>query len=203
MIRSLTALLLLLTMSPALLAQTVYRWVDDRGEVHYGHAVPPEHAHRGYDLLRRDGSVRDRVEPALTPEERAQRAARLALEAQTEAERRNQESRDRLLLAAYRSEQDIIDSMELQVQGLNGQRSAIQTSLQRTLDRFATQVGRAAEASREGREVPDTLRSSIEETRDEMNRLRQEMAKIDTVEDELRERYASELDRFRELMGRR
>jgi chromosome segregation ATPase len=182
-------------------AQTVYRWVDAQGEVHYGHAVPPEHAHRGYERLRRDGSVRESVDRALTAEERAERTALLAAEAEAEATLRNQESRDRLLLAAYNSEQDITTSMDMQISGLNSQRSHLEMALQQSASDFERLVARAAQLTRDGQTVPAQLTSSIQETRSEMQLNRQALDELDDREEAIRNHFASELERYRQLTG--
>jgi hypothetical protein len=199
MMSRLCLILFLVLSSGLVMAQHVYRWVDDKGEVHYGHAVPPEHAHRGYDRLGRDGTVRERFSPALTPEERAQRAARLALEAEAEAEQRSQESRDRLLLAAYRSEDDIMASMAQQLTGLESQRVQLQNALNEEVRRFEGQVARAAQQSRDGFEVPEQLTRSIQESRSETQRLRRALAELDQQEEAIRRQFEAEAERFREL----
>ena len=201
----LVCLLFAAVMAGSAMAQTVYRWVDENGEVHYSHAVPPEHAHRGYDRLRRDGSVRERVAPAMSPEERAERAERLAREAEQEAEQRTRESRDRMLLTSYRSEEDIVSTMEAQIAGIHARRAEIQGELGRVSGRFETLIGQAAEESREGRDVPNQLRQNIQISRERMADLRNRLDELDDEEEGLRNHYATELERFRELTnsGRR
>jgi chromosome segregation ATPase len=196
-----TCLLLATIVTSAAMAQTVYRWVDENGEVHYGHAVPAEHAHRGYDRLRRDGTVRERVAPAMSPEERAERAERLAREAEMEAEQRSQESRDRMLLASYRSEEDIINTMEIQIARVDAQRDNVNADLDRVTQRFETLIGQAAEETREGRIVPEQLRQNIQASRDRMAELRDRLDELDDEEEGLRNNYAAQLERFRELTG--
>jgi hypothetical protein len=203
MLKRLSLLLLLLLGAQAALAQHVYRWTDDRGEVHYGHSVPPEHAHRGYDRLGRDGTVRESVAPALTPEERAARAARLALEAQAEAEQRSQETRDRMLLAAYRSVDDIDAAMGVQLAALNAQRQRLNEALEQEVRRFEAQIARAAQQSRDGHEVSEQLTQSINVSRVETQRLRLRLAELDQEEDDIRQRFEQEAERFRELTSYR
>lgn len=198
-----TCLLLATIVTSAAMAQTVYRWVDENGEVHYGHAVPAEHAHRGYDRLRRDGTVRERVAPAMSPEERAERAERLAREAEMEAEQRSQESRDRMLLASYRTEEDIINTMEVQIARVDAQRDDVNSDLDRVTQRFETLIGQAAEETREGRIVPEQLRQNIQASRDRMAELRDRLDELDDEEEGLRNDYAAQLERFRELTGAR
>ncbi len=200
MLRILTiAVTMLLTTSA--MAQTVYRWVDDRGEIHYGHAVPPEYAQRGFDRMGPDGQVRERIAPALTPEERAARDVRMALDAERQAEQRSQDTRDRLLLASYSSEEDISNALNVQLTALNSQRGAIRASLRQASSRFENLVGRAAQLTREGQIVPSALNDSIDETRQDMRRLREALADIDEREAIIRQRFGDELVRFIQLTG--
>lgn len=181
------------------LAQTVYRWVDDDGEVHYGHSVPPEYADQGYDVLRRDGTVRERIEPALTPEQVAERRERQRRRKEEESRQRDQETRDRLLQATYRSEDDLKSAMETQIAALNGQRASIGTAIDQVERRFEHLIERAADHSRNGGRVPTTLEESISKVRAELRRLRTDLAALDEREAQLREQFQADLKRYREL----
>lgn len=199
--RRLMLILLLMSASAGLMAQTVFRWVDENGEIHYGHAVPPEHAHRGYDRLRPDGTVAESIARTLTPEERAEIEREEARQAEAEAEQRSQDSRDRLLLASYDSEQDIRDQLASQLTTLNHQRQSINEALSRTSARFESLITRAAQFTRQGESVPAPLNRSIEETRAESRRLRDALDVLDDREAGLRQKYGDELERFRQLTG--
>ncbi|MEE4330391.1 MAG: DUF4124 domain-containing protein [Wenzhouxiangella sp.] len=199
--RRLLLILLLMSASTGLMAQTVFRWVDENGEVHYGHAVPPEHTHRGYDRLRPDGTVAERIARTLTPEERAEIEREEARQAEAEAEQRSQDSRDRLLLASYDSEQDIRDQLDAQLRTLDTQRQSINQALGRVSERFESLITRAAQFSREGESVPPPLSQSIEATRRESRRLRDSLDELARREATLRQRYTAEMERFRQLTG--
>src|SRR5690625_4312597 len=64
---TLTIALTMILLASTAQAQSVYRWVDDNGEIHYGDSVPTEYKDYGYVRLGPDGTVRERVEPALSP----------------------------------------------------------------------------------------------------------------------------------------
>lgn len=192
-------ILILLLGSSLATAQHVYRWVDESGETHYGHSVPPEHAHRGYERLGRDGTVRQRFAPALTPEERAERAERMALEAQLEAEQRSQETRDRMLLSSYGTVEDIETTMNMQLASLSAQRVHLDSGLAEQVRRFETQIARAAQYNRDGQPVPERLTASINDSQREARRLRQALADLDKREEAIRRQFEAEAERFREL----
>lgn len=203
MLRFLLLLIILLfaAATTAHAQSSVYRWVDDEGEVHYGQSVPPEFKDYGYVRLGPDGTVRERVEPALSPEEIAERRRRRAEEAEREAEQRSEETRDRMLLATYSSEADLKQALEMQIAGINSQRTSTRMALDLIETRFEKLVSRAARRDREGEGVPEQLSESIRETRRELRRLRADLERLDEREAKTRERFMADLQRYRELTG--
>jgi len=180
-------------------AQDVYRWVDEDGEVHHGNSVPPEYRNYGWERIGPNGVVIERIERALTPEEREAMRAEQRREAELEAARQRQETRDRMLLNAYRSEQDLLDEMEQQVASLDTQRATIQASLELATARFESMVRRAAQVVRDGGNVSPDLSGNIEEARQEIASLREDLAGMAERELEIRERFTVELERYRQL----
>ncbi|MEN1727202.1 MAG: DUF4124 domain-containing protein [Pseudomonadota bacterium] len=201
MLKRLT-IILLLTLIPGLVwGQYVYRWVDENGEVHHGNSVPPEYRDYGWERIGPNGVVLERRERALTPEEREVVLAERRRQAEIEAERRNQETRDRLLLTAYRTEQDLLDAMELQVASVDSRRATMQTSLDLANERFEALVRRAAQVVRDGGNVNAQLNQNIEQARGEIADLRASMSGLAQEEREIREHFMAELERYRELTG--
>lgn len=194
---------LVLLLSAGLMAQSVYRWTDRDGQVHYGHAVPPEYRTQGYERLAPDGRVIERVAPAMTPEERAEQAARLALQAELQAEQDTQAARDRLLLAAYRSERDLLDSMEARMLAMDRQRETLETSHRHALQRFEDLIGRAAALSRNAQPIPESLHEAISATQAEIRRIRDSLEDMSLRRQEMAHQYESDLERYRALVAQR
>ncbi len=194
--------MMLFTATAMASAQTVYRWIDDNGEVHYGHSIPPEQARRGYEILGRDGIVRERIEPALTPEQLAERREQRRLQDAEAARQRTRETQDRILLTIHTSEQSIVSSMEMELVTINSQRASIRVALDQVEHRFERLLESAAEHSDDGHDIPVSLQNSLEEVRAELRRLRSDLAGLDDREEIVRERYENDIQRYRELMGR-
>lgn len=193
-------LLCLIIFLPGLLsAQDVYRWVDENGEVHHGNMVPPEYRNFGWERIGPNGTVIERIERALTTEERAALRQEQRRQAELDAERQRQETRDRMLLNSYRSEQDLLDEMERQVDSLDTQRGTIEASLELASERFESMVRRAAQIVRDGGNVPADLNQNIEQARAEIASLRANLAGMAQQELEIRERFMAELERYRQL----
>ena len=85
-----------------------YRWVDEKGAVHYGDSIPPQYAGQGHVELSSQGRVIKRVEPAATSaqalELRKQAAARKEAEARAEQELARHDS---ALQATYNNPHEI------------------------------------------------------------------------------------------------
>lgn len=85
----------------------LYKWVDEKGVVHYTDTMPPDMVNKGSTELSKQGVQIKKTDPATSPENRRAR--------ETEEERLRQEAkdqqeaarRDRALLDSYTSEQDI------------------------------------------------------------------------------------------------
>jgi len=84
-----------------------YKWVDEKGVVHYTDKIPPEAVNKGTTVLDKQARPTKRIDPPLTPEQARAREAeeeqrRIAAKAQEEIARR-----DRALIASYTSEAEI------------------------------------------------------------------------------------------------
>jgi len=84
-----------------------YKWVDEKGVIHYSDKMPPEAADKGRTVLDKQARPVKRIDPALTPEQRRAREVedeqkRAAAKAQEEVARR-----DRALVSSYTSEAEI------------------------------------------------------------------------------------------------
>src|SRR5882724_3796899 len=110
--RALPAIGLLLALTLAVVASrdahsATYKWVDDKGIVHYADKMPADAVNRGHIEFDRQGIAIRKTDPALTPEQVRARAAEVERQAQAAKEREETARRDRALLASYTREDDI------------------------------------------------------------------------------------------------
>jgi hypothetical protein len=96
---------------PAAALAAMYKWVDDKGVVHYTDQVPPDAVNKGNVQLSPQGIPIRKVAPATTPEERKAREAQLEREQETAKEQAKEQTeiarRDRALLESYTTASDI------------------------------------------------------------------------------------------------
>ena len=92
--------------APLALAAT-YKWVDEKGVVHYTDKIPPDQVDKASSQLDKQGVTVKRVEPAPTPEQKRAKAEQEAREKQLAKERELIDRRDRALLSTYTMESEI------------------------------------------------------------------------------------------------
>lgn len=100
-----------------------YKWVDEKGIVHYTDKIPPEAINKGNVQLDKYGVPIKRTDPAMTPEQRRKIAEEEARAQQLAKDRELVDRRDRALLATYTVESEIdlarkraLSTIEQQVQ---------------------------------------------------------------------------------------
>jgi len=105
---ALLGLVAALSQTPSgLAAQQLYRWVDDKGVVHYSDRLPSEATGKAHVQLNRQGVVTKRTAGALSPEELAAREAQERERQEAEKRAREEARKNEALLKTYASAEDI------------------------------------------------------------------------------------------------
>jgi len=190
-------LVLLLGLSATAFAQA-YSWVDDEGNVHYGDSIPPEYADQEQRTLRGGVEV-DRVDRALTEEEREElrHQEELAREAERAAEM--QAERDRRLMSLYGSVDEIRRLRDDRVEGLRSQLRLTASNLENLESDLESVEERIESHEDRGDEPPEHLESRYEDLADQVSSRQQQLLELEDQLDSVRSRFDSEIDRFSEL----
>ncbi|NIP72668.1 MAG: DUF4124 domain-containing protein [Gammaproteobacteria bacterium] len=181
--------------------KSLYRWVDENGKVHYSDTVPPEQSRRDRDVLNKRGMTVDRLEGAKTPEEIAAEERRRKREEREKRLAAEQAEKDRILLATFESEQDILSAREDKIDAVE---NIIQISKGRTKKlnrRLASLIDAAAERERAGKPVPQSLQDDIKEVRAQIEETAQFIERKRTEQERIRAEYEKYIERYRELMA--
>jgi hypothetical protein len=88
-------------------AAATYKWVDEKGVVHYSDKMPPEAVDKPTVELNKQGIAIKRTEPPPTLEQRKAKAAEEERQKQLAREREIVDRRDRALMQSYTSEDEI------------------------------------------------------------------------------------------------
>ena len=197
----------LLPLSLALLvpvaeAQKLYKWVDKDGNVTYSDQVPPSEAERAREELNQQGVAVNRVERALTAEEKAALQAQREAEAIAQREAEEQARRDHVLLASYPSERDLERSFRERFDLLSTVVKNAQMSLTSQEKSLADLLAHAAQLEQSGKPVPAPVKASIETARRQTEEQRSFLQKQHDEEKALQKEYEQTLGRYRELTAK-
>ncbi len=177
----------------------LYRWTDDKGEVHYTDQLPPEAAKLQRDELNKEGRAVDRVERAKTPEERAvfeAEQARLAEEQRLVDETAKMDS---VLTMSYPSEADLARAYEERFDLLKRNVESAKIGIRSQDQALTGLLSHAADLERNGMPVPDSVVQSIGKTRQQLADQRVFLTNLETDRVELQKEYDAILTRYRKL----
>ena len=185
-------------------AGTLYKWVDENGQIRYSDRLPPKQVKKKHQQLNSQGVILSTKEAAKSAEELAAAAeARRKLEEKQAAEAKVREAQfkiDQVLLLTFSSEQELTlardDRLEVLVSVINLINKSIDAT-QQQLDQLQTSADDIYLSK--GKEVPGGLAQKIEHfTRKIENRRGQLDAKM-AEKSKINNQYRVDLARFREL----
>lgn len=191
------AVVSLLASSPAVAG--MYRWVDGNGRVHYSDTPPSTYQKSGGAELSKQGNVIKRTQ---SEAERRAQAEREAEQKRIEDEQQKQAQLDRALTQTYTTEAEIdlardraLENYKLMIRGAEIRASAVDTNL-------ADLRNRIANVQAAGRKVGPGLQEQLDQTLRESNELKRTIEKNQNGMQQVREKYAADKARFRELTGK-
>jgi len=188
----------LLLVSTSAGAQAMYSCVAN-GRTFSGDRPPPECANSDIRELNRDGSLRRVIPRPLTAEEQKARAIEAKRKAEEEEKALAQRRRDRSLLEAYASEQEIDVA---RAKALVSSNEVVKRSQVR-LDRMAEERKRLEEETEfyKKRETPESIKRAL------ANNEQERAAELKIIKDaqaemqRINERFDADKKRFRELVS--
>jgi hypothetical protein len=182
-------------------AQKLYRWVDKDGKVQYGDSIPPEALDQERQTLNTQGMTVDRVDRAMTAEERAEAEQRLAAEAAAAKLKEEQDKLDAVLLASYQSEADLTNTyterFALVEQSLESARIGIRSQQKSLADLLA----HAADLERSGKAPGERIKTSVATARKQVVQQRTFLERRESDRVSLQREFDETLARYRALQG--
>jgi Domain of unknown function (DUF4124) len=202
----LTAALLVAGPTALLAANTgqdkpLYKWIDEKGVVHYGDSIPPQYAKQERSVLNRHGVEVGRLGAEKSDAQRAADAARDR--AVTDARRR-----DQVLLTTYVSVQQIEQLRDQRLDLIEGQvrvtAQYLDTLQGRLQDLQARSLFYAPYSSNDGAgPMPDGLAEDLVRTIKEIRLQERNLASKRAEQGAVREHFQSDIQRYTELLADR
>jgi hypothetical protein len=174
-----------------------FRWVDEKGEIHYGDRVPPEYSSGERSILNQHGVEVKRLEAQKTPEQ-------LAAEEKHEQDIAHQKQHDQFLLTTYATIKDIealrdlrLDQIEAQIRGGTQYIDSIDARLRALQGR--TLIFKPYSPRQDARRMPDDLAENLVRTMNEALTQRVTMEAKLAEKESVRQQFQNDIDRYREL----
>lgn len=201
--------------SSHLMAQKVYRWVDEDGNVHYTESLPPGYKDDGHDVLNEQGIVVDENQK-LTPdfEEEVKTEDQIKTEEADElprdssglprpkplyTEEQKKARMDNFLMLRYASEQEITDAMNVEIKQLNYDRRLIEGSQSSINEAYRGHIREAADRQRSGQAVDKSIEAQIADLKSKMTQNEAKLQALEEREAIIRSDFQKQLDRYRYL----
>ncbi|WP_324780117.1 DUF4124 domain-containing protein [Thiobacillus sedimenti] len=176
----------------------MYRWVDGNGRVHYSDTPPATYNQSGGVEMNKQGGVVKRTQ---SEAERRAEAARQAEEKRIQDEQQKQAQLDRALTQTYTTEAEIdlardraLENYKLMNRGAEIRARAVDANL-------AELRGRIAAIEKAGRPVSPNLRAQLDQAVREREDLTRTIQGNQEAMEQVRQKYAADKARFRELTG--
>jgi hypothetical protein len=174
-----------------------FKWVDDKGVIHYGDSIPAEYSQRESHVLNSQGVEVQKYRAEMSPAEAAAYAAK-----QKEESQRKQH--DMFLISTYPSVKEIENVRDTRLDQINGQISAAEayiSSLNSRVDGLKQRAQSFAPYNKkpDARRMPDDLAEEMvrasSELRTQKSALGQRRSELQSVVDS----FDADIRRFKEL----
>jgi hypothetical protein len=200
---ALAAALLLATGLPA--HAKIVCWKNHDGVRECGNAVPPEYAQQSTERKSAMGLTLEKTARAKSAEELERERTESARRAEAEAERQRlaaeQARRDRVLLQTFATVEDLELTRDGKVAAIDSRIRHSEQLVDGLRGNITKMQGEAAARERRGEQVPEDLVGRIRETRAQIDKSLEEIERRKEERVEVRERFDTDLARFRELKG--
>ena len=200
----LALLLAVLTAAAPVKTGTVYKWTDDKGEIHYGDAVPAQYAEQEQTILNQHGLAVGAIPGRHSAEQIAAEDAAHATEESARDAQKKRQQRDQNLLATYLSVKEIETLRDRRSEIIDGQARVIS----QYLEQLTTRTTQLTEQMRHFRPyatkatapvLPEHLAEDVvrtlEDTQSQQRALRAKREELQHTRDQ----FAEDIARFREL----
>jgi hypothetical protein len=180
----------------------VYRWVDDKGVVHFGDQVPAEYAPIDREVLNKFGTPLRTEQGALTEEE-------IAAEKKAVAEKKAAlvaARRDEVLLSTYLSVEEIEALRDRRMELINGQFSVTTTYLQTLKDKLKQLQLEASKfkpysKDPEAAPIDEKLAQELSDIVDSISLYEKTLADTRNRQSRVAMAFDADIARFKELRG--
>ena len=169
-----------------------FRWVDDKGQVHYGDHIPPGVEDRAYSVINKEGVTINSVEKAKTKEQ-------LAEERRLQEQQEEQRNYDHILLDTYGKVSDLEETRDRFIAAVEGLIKVSQHKLANLNNDLDKLNKAAANLERDGKAISEVMRKDITSLQSQIDRENDFIRTQRKQQADIRAKFAADIKRFQEL----
>lgn len=177
----------------------LYKWVDDKGETHYGTSIPPEYAQKASTEISTKGYTKKENERALSKEEIDQIEAEKNRQADAERQKKEQEEQDQRLLNSYPNVDAIIMTRDGKINSLETRIITARENMAKLQETLTENQQRADKLSQTNRPIPTDLASTLKTMQKSMEDNELAIAEYRKQQQEIRLDFSEKLKRYKEI----
>lgn len=180
-------------------AKKLYKWVDEKGQVHYTETIPPEAVNRSSTELDRRGRQLKQNEAAPKPEEI--KAAQEQAEQRKVEEKKayEQHRRDNALMNTYTSEAEIDTARDRNLSAPTAMIKGMEPRVKQLQTRVDSLKRNAEALTKAGKPVPEATREDLAAAEQELAGATAEYKAKQAEIQRISDKYMADKARYREL----
>lgn len=184
---------------------TLYKWVDDSGEVHYGDKIPPKYLKQQHQELNERGIQMKAVERKKTQaEKKAEQAAKSEEQQRIDAKRKiqaEQARKDQILLDTFTVERDLLIMRDDRLGAIDSTTNLTVTYNNQIKKQLEETQQRIDTLEKSKRDVPENMVKKVKNLKGQLEQNTSHLARLKKDKALLEKQFKDDLARFRELKG--
>ncbi|MCW9013431.1 MAG: DUF4124 domain-containing protein [Gammaproteobacteria bacterium] len=183
------------------------KWVDDKGQVHYGDRVPAEYLKKERAVLNEQGVIVRETKAAKTKEEllaeKKEKAREMEIKRQKLIEEKKKALRDRVLLDTFTTEKDIMLARDARIDAVDSQINLSETLIKNDEQKLKDVKQRIESIEKSGRQVPENLHKEVTAVSRQLENHYQFVETKTEEREQILRGFEQDIKRFRELQKKR
>ena len=180
-------------------AGKLYKWVDEKGNVHYSDKVPPEAAKLARSEMNQDGVTVKQVDRAKTVAELAAEEMQRIKDEEDRKLAEAQAQADRALMLSYTTEGDLLRARDQELGVIDANMTTAKLTMSSQENNLSELLAHAADYERKKQPIPKPVADSIANVRSQIESQQKLLAQRETEKIQVGKDYAAKLLRWREL----
>lgn len=179
------------------------KWVDEKGQIHYGDRVPPKYLSKEHSQLNEQGitlrtSEALKSDKEITAEENA-RKLKAVEDKKRLIKARKQALRDRVLLDTFTTESDLSLARDARIDAIDSQIYLAETLIKNDEKKLSTVKSRIDKIEKSGRKAPENLHKEVVSVGRQIQNNYAFIEDKTNERDEILKTFKLDVNRFREL----